>query len=104
MLVIFSSNAQSDIMMFADVAEKLIEMMGHSGTIPGAIAAKDIPEVLARLEKVIAFHEKESSDDHQDEEVENTEIKVSLARRAFPLIKMLKAAAKDKESVMWHQK
>lgn len=104
MLVIFTSNAHSDIMMFADVAEKLIEMMGHSGTIPGAIAAKDIPEVLVRLEKVIAFHEKESSDDRQDDEAENTEIKVSLASRAFPLIKMLEDAAKDKESVMWHQK
>lgn len=104
MLVIFTSNAHSDIMMFADIAEKLIEMMGHSGAIPGAIAAKDIPEVLKRLEKAIAFHEKESSDDHQDDEDENPEIKVSLASRAFPLINMLEDAAREKEPVMWHQK
>ena len=104
MLVIFTSNAHSDIMMFADVAEKLIEMMGHSGEIPGAIAAKDVPEVLERLEKAVAFHENESSDEHQTDEDENAEKKVGLASRAFPLLEMLKDAAKEEEPVMWHQK
>jgi hypothetical protein len=104
MLVIFTSNAHSDIMMFSDVAEKLIEMMGHSGTMPGAIAAKDVLEVLERLQKALAFHEKESPDAHQHDDEENKEIKVGLASRAFPLIEMLKDAAKAKEPVMWHQK
>lgn len=104
MLVIFTSNAHSDIMMFADTAEKLIEMMGHSGTIPGAVAAKDVSEVLERLKKAVAFHDNESPDEHQDDEEENKEIKVSLASRAFPLVKMLENAAKEKEPVMWHKK
>lgn len=102
MLVIFTSNAHSDIMMFTDIAEKLIEMMGHSGTIPGAVAAEDVSEVLERLKKAVAFHENESP--NEDDEEEKKEVKVSLASRAFPLIKMLEDAAKEKEPVMWHQK
>ena len=103
MLVIFTSNAHSDIMMFGDVAEKLIEMMGHSGTIPSAIAAKDIPETLERLKKAIAFQEKEMPDDNQDDE-ENAEEKVSMSGRAFPLIEMLEKAAAEEIGIKWHKK
>lgn len=104
MLVVFTSNVHSDIIMFGDVAEKLIEMMGHSGTIPGAIAAKDVPDVLERLKKAIAFQQSEKTSCEQDNADEDVEEKVSLSGRAFPLIEMLGKAAEEDAEIMWYKK
>ncbi|MEP6606140.1 MAG: DUF1840 domain-containing protein, partial [Nitrosospira sp.] len=53
MLLTFKSDAYADITMFGDVAQQLLKMMGHSGTVPGAILAKDVPTVLDRLTRAI---------------------------------------------------
>src|SRR5690606_24478116 len=50
MLVTFSTKAHPDITMFGDVAVQLLKLAGHSGTVPSAILARDIPATLARLE------------------------------------------------------
>jgi Domain of unknown function (DUF1840) len=114
MLIIFSSNATGDITMLGDDAERLINMMGHSGTIPSAIAAKDIPAVLERLKKVVETEaDVPTDDDHMDVGGRVTpgavtddedEPKVGIAGRAFPLIEMLSRAAKEDCSVMWRKK
>jgi len=72
MLVTFTCEAHGDFTMFGDVAERLLKMMGHSGTIPSAIYAKDVPAVLERLknavesEKGVPIDDPSSDDDHMD--------------------------------------
>jgi len=92
--------------MFGDVAERMFELMGHSGTIPSAIAAKDVPAVLERLKAAIEAQNDED-DDNMDVEAVNEddkdEPKVSVAGRAFPLIQMLSRAADENCSVMWRK-
>jgi Domain of unknown function (DUF1840) len=103
MMITFESNAHTDVTMFADIAKSLIKMMGHSGTIPSAIAAKDLPDALSKLQKALnadSPHQKEAVDDDDDDK----EIEVSVSGRAFPLVEMLKAAIKEDEPVMWYQK
>lgn len=103
MLIVFESNAHTDITMFADIAKSLIKMMGHSGTIPSAIAAKDVPGALEQLKKSLEADssiERNNSDDDEEEK----EVEVSMSGRAFPLVEMLKAAAKENEPIMWYQK
>ncbi len=102
MLIVFESNAHTDVTMFADIAKSLIKMMGHSGTIPSAIAAKDIPAALEHLKKALAAESPEEVDvvDNEDEE----EIEVSMSGRAYPLVEMLKSAAREKQAIMWYQK
>jgi hypothetical protein len=51
MLVQFSSPKTESIIMFGDVAVQLIRMLGGSGNIPGAMAAKDVPGALERLNR-----------------------------------------------------
>lgn len=100
MLIVFESNAHTDITMFANIAKSLIKMMGHSGTIPSAIAAKDIPGALEKLKKALdadTSKELPESDDEEEEEV-------SMSGRAFPLIEMLQAAIRENEPIMWYQK
>lgn len=96
MLVTFSCPAHADITMFGDMAVSFIKIMGHSGTIPGALSAEDIPAALMRLETAA-----EQSAEQQDGEDENDEPPVSLSHRALPLMELLRAADKEKCNVMW---
>lgn len=102
MLVTFRSSAYANITMFGDVAVRLLKMMGHSGTVPSAIRAEDVPEALERLKAAIAKIKdsgESASEAAQDDDSE--EPSVSLANRAFPLIELLEAAVKRKCDVMW---
>ena len=99
MLVTFTTKAWSDITMFGEIAVKLIKMMGHTGTVPSAILAEDVPEALARLKAAVALEEPEDPEAREDDDSER---KVSIPTRAFPLIELLTAAAEQKCDVMWH--
>ena len=105
MLVTFSTPAYADITMFGDVAIRILKMMGHSATIPGAILAEDVPPALERLKTAIEAEqqlpEPEKSGDDENEEDEDDEPAVSLSNRALPLIELLKAAAISESNVMW---
>ena len=48
MLVKFDSKV-GGLTMFGDVAVTLLKATGNSGTVPGALLAKDIPPALQRL-------------------------------------------------------
>jgi hypothetical protein len=106
MLVTFRTKAYADITMFGDVAVTLIKLMGHSGTVPGALMPEDIPEALAKLKAAVEEHAQEPLDpapsgtrpaaqDGKDGQY------VSLAHRALPLIELLSAATADEAYVMW---
>lgn len=103
MLVTFRTDAYANITMFGDVAVALLKMMGHSGTVPSAILARDVPEALERLKAAVAKDKAAGGaaapGAQQDDDSE--EPRVSLANRAFPLIELLEAAAKQKSDVMW---
>jgi hypothetical protein len=99
MLVTFTCPAYADITMFGDVAVRLLKLMGHSGTVPGALLAEDVQVALERLEAAIEA-EKQLPEPEEVAEEED-EPAVSLPHRALPLIELLKAAAKAKCNVMW---
>jgi hypothetical protein len=100
MLITFSCPAYANITMFGDVAVHLIKLMGHSGTVPGALLAEDVPAALARLAAAIEAGE-QLPEPRESGESEDDESAVSLPHRALPLIDLLKAASKAKCNVMW---
>ncbi len=97
MLVTFTTDAYADITMFGDVAVALLKMMGHSGTVPSAILAADVPAALSRLTAGIEAAKAAPTVDDEDED----EPQVSMSNRALPLINLLTAAAKEGCDVMW---
>ena len=102
MIVTFQSRAHADIMMFGDIAVSLLKLMGHSGTVPGALQAGDIPTALDHLKKAIAINKAVVTDaSDRVEEEESGERTVNLAHRALPLIELLTASAMAKCDVMW---
>ena len=100
MLVTFTCPAYADITMFGDVAIRLLKMMGHSGTVPGALLAEDVPAALQRLEAAIEA-ERQLPEPKEEAQNEDDEPAVSLSHRALPLIELLRSAAKAKCNVMW---
>jgi hypothetical protein len=105
MLVTFHSDAWSSITMFGDVAVSLLKMAGHSGTIPSALLADDIPAALARLNQALANAPEEKTKTRVRPDADDTDNPppVEIRLRAFPLIQLLTAAAAKKCDVMWEQ-
>jgi hypothetical protein len=106
MLVTFRTKAYANITMFGDVAKQLLELMGHSGTIPSAIKAEDVPKALARLETAIAQRRaadaaKLGENDDAVRDDYDAPRKVTISQRAVPLLDLLRAAAANKTDVMW---
>ena len=103
MLVTFTTDANADITMFGDVAVALLKMMGHSGTVPSAILAADVPAALSRLTAGIEAEKAAPSvdDNDENEDEDEDEPRVSLSTRALPLINLLTAAAQADCDVMW---
>jgi hypothetical protein len=97
MLVTFRSKAYANITMFGDVAVQLLKMMGHSGTVPGALMPEDIPAALEKLKAALTRAEPDAPPQGGDED----EPAVTLSHRALPLIELLEAAQKDDATVMW---
>jgi hypothetical protein len=102
MLVTFESRSYADITMFGEIAVHLLHLMGHSGTVPGAIQAEDIPEMLARLKSALQQADAELPVKTKSRGNKDDEDKVSLAHRALPLINLLEAAVAANSDVMWH--
>lgn len=96
MIVTFSSAAHADITMFGDVAQQMLKIMGHSGTVPSAFNPQDLPAALAKLEQAAA--ESKAAEQQPDPDAE---FKPGLAQRAMPLIGLLRAAIDQNEDVMW---
>jgi hypothetical protein len=105
MLITFKTKAYPNITMFGDVAIRLLKLTGHSGTVPSAIVARDVPAALERLKAAIAEEKQRAAaapptaapgrEDEQDEPP------VSLATRALPLIELFEAAAERGCDIMW---
>ncbi len=103
MLVTFHSKAWSNITFFGDVAARLLKMMGHSGTVPGALLATDIPDAITQLQRGLAAAgpEKENRQCARPDDDKDAPPPVALALRAQPLIQLLSAAALQDCDVTW---
>jgi hypothetical protein len=101
MLVTFRSKAWGNITMFGDVAVALLKMMGHSGTVPSALLARDVPAAMARLKEQLAAGAFKEPDKPADSDDDEDQPPVGLRTRAVPLLDMLAAAAAQDCDVLW---
>ena len=106
MLVTFHSKAWSSVTLFGDVAVTLLKMTGHGGTVPGALLAAGIPSAVARLQQGLAAaspEEESKPSVRPGAEDADTPPPVGLRLRAYPLIQLLSAAARQGCDVMWEE-
>ncbi len=100
MIVTFKTKRYANITMFGDVALRLLELMGHSRTVPGAIKAEDVPGALARLRAGVEAHGEEATEKRSRDDEERGPA-VNLRQRALPLMELLESAIEHEADVMW---
>ena len=107
MIVKFSTRAGA-LTMHGDAAVALLKAMGHSGTVPGAILAADLPAALVHLRKALddnahAPLPPPPPADAEDEDEREREPPVTLRMRALPLIDMVETAIARNSDLMWER-
>ncbi|MCZ6798500.1 MAG: DUF1840 domain-containing protein [Gammaproteobacteria bacterium] len=98
MLITFKTKSYANIMMFGEVALKLLKMMDFGVSVPGGIIAEDVPQALSNLQRQLesVIDVVEPADDAEDDQPA-----VSLHTRALPLIELLQSAVADQNNVRW---
>lgn len=95
MLVRFTCEAHRDVLLFGDIAQALLALMGHSGTTPGALATAEVAPALAPAP--------DQAPDQADSEAEDDPpAPIPLTTRALPLIELLTAAGEAEAPVLWY--
>ena len=106
MIVQFSTRAGA-LTVHGDTAVALLKAMGHSGTVPGAILAPELPAALAHLRRTLdelAAHPlpaPPTRTDGDDDEEREREPPVTLRMRAVPFINMIETAIARGSDLMW---
>ena len=106
MIVTFKSAASGDVIMFGDVAKRMMELMGKNVTNQGIVTVEQLPDALARLRAAVDAEKASRAGSNDDEESEsgsggNAGPAVSLTQRATPLIELLEWSLKKKKPVTW---
>jgi Domain of unknown function (DUF1840) len=109
-LVVFRSKAAGEIFMFAETARRIFALLDRELSERGVIAAEQVADALARLTAAVdeerrqldaARAEREASERRGEAETGSAAQAITLGQRAFPLIEMLRAAAKKRVDVTW---
>ncbi len=109
MLVQFTSSTSGQIMMFAAIARRLLEVIGKDCSARGVITTEQLPEAITRLRQAAADQRRTpvSAGDEAghagatEDEDEDGARAIGLGQRAFPLIELLQWTQKEEGFVLW---
>ena len=108
MIIVFQSQAAGDVIMFGDVAQRMMAIMGKDVADQGIVTVDQLPDAIAHLKAAIAADKAEragkSEDDlPQKERAEDGSNRpfVNLTQRAVPLVELLELSLKKNKSVVW---
>ncbi|MDP2132232.1 MAG: DUF1840 domain-containing protein [Sulfuritalea sp.] len=112
MIVTFQSPASGDVIMFGDVAQRMMKLMGKEPADKGIVTVEQLPDAIARLKAAIE-EDKQQRAGLQDEDLPQTEPDrsrgsasgsrpfVTLTQRAVPLLELLEWSLKKQKPVVW---
>ena len=108
MIVTFQSAAAGDVIMFGDVAKRMMKLMGKDETDKGIVTVEQLPDAIARLKAAIEEDKRQRASVHE-EDLPQTERGgngssrpyVTLTQRAVPLLELLEWALKKQKPVVW---
>jgi len=110
MLVKFSTRF-GQLVMQGEPAVALIRLGGHSGTVPSAVLAADLPGFLAKLRAGLELQGDQVSppppvnepEAGWEDTEEPRERPIKLRLRAVPLLDMLDTAIKQQSDLLWEK-
>jgi hypothetical protein len=103
------STRHGHLIMQGEPAQALLRLGGHTGSVPGAVLASDLPGFASRLRDGLQSQGDQPSPaapqgDVQHGEREHDERReqpVSLKLRAVPLLEMIDTAIRRQSDLMW---
>lgn len=107
MIITFKSQASGDVIMFGEVARRMMEIMGKEATGKGIVTVEQLPDAIARLRAALVAdkvdHARAVNADWPQNELESRSesVPVSLTQRAVPLLELLDRSLKKNKPVTW---
>jgi hypothetical protein len=107
-VIVKFSTRHGKLTMHGDAAVALLKGMGHTGTVPGAILAVDLPAALASLQRMLEVSGDSTGSaapppPDDEEEGREREPVITLRTRAVPLLDMLRTAIDRGSDLMWER-
>lgn len=105
MLVKFTSNTSGEIIMFAEVARRLFDILGKEGSARGVFTLEQLSEAVEKLRQAAGEKNMGQSagavQDGGEASGGGKSPPVGLAQRAFPLIELMERTRKDEGFILW---
>ncbi|CAN8141437.1 DUF1840 domain-containing protein [uncultured Thiomicrorhabdus sp.] len=95
-MIVFKTKDYPEVSYFDNVALSLINLMGHSEVVPGALTDEEMELAFNNLTKAVSSASAQSGDNWDNDSV-------SVSHRAGPLLDLLKAAIENDEYVIWEK-
>ena len=104
-MITFRSEVGPDVMMFDDIAHRMMDLLGKERTERGVVTVEQLPAAIAALKEAIAKDRaaQKAQPEAEDEGDEETRAPrpVSLAQRALPLVELLEISLARGKPVTW---
>ncbi|PKO83162.1 MAG: DUF1840 domain-containing protein [Betaproteobacteria bacterium HGW-Betaproteobacteria-11] len=107
MIITFKSAAAGDVIMFGDVAKRLLQTMGKEAAEQGILTVEQLPAAIERLKAAIAEDKARIAAMTEEQRAQSEpgatggRLVVSLYQRAVPLLELLEWARKKGKPVVW---
>jgi hypothetical protein len=103
MIYQFRSKAGPDVIMLADLTQRIFEILGRPLEPRGILTVEQLPSLIISLETAILkdLEERSKSNSTDQENSEKPKLTDRLGQRAYPFLELMKQAKAKDEPVMW---
>jgi hypothetical protein len=103
MIYQFRSKAGPDVIMLADLTQRIFEILGRPLEPRGILTAEQLPALIITLETAILkdLEDRAKSNMADQENAEKPKLADRLGQRAYPFLELMKQAKAKDEPVMW---
>ena len=103
MIYQFRSKAGPDVIMLADLTQRIFDILGRPLEPRGILTVEQLPTLIIALETAILkdLEERASSNAADQENIEKPKLADRLGQRAYPFLELMKQAKAKDEPVMW---
>ncbi len=103
MIYQFRSKAGPDVIMLADLTQRIFEILRRPLEPRGILTVEQLPNLIIALETAILkdLEERAKSNTADQENTEKPKLADRLGQRAYPFLELMKQAKAKDEPVMW---
>lgn len=103
MIYQFRSKAGPDVIMLADLTQRIFDILGRTLEPRGILTEEQLPALITALETAILqdLEERSKAKNEANEATEKPKLADRLGQRAYPFLELMKQAKAKNEPVMW---